>query len=80
MASESDAALLWSELSRKDTEREIALRGEARYARRLTQGRPSVQQSLDPAVPLRLESRERGHLDTLRFAPFAPLPAGRVKC
>ena len=28
------------------------------------------QQSFDPAVPLRLESRERGHLDTLRFIPF----------
>ena len=27
-----------------------------------------------PTVPLRLESRERGHLDTLRFMPFA-LPA-----
>src|SRR5207244_3116279 len=28
------------------------------------------QEELDPAVPLRLESRERGHLDTLRFSPF----------
>ena len=27
---------------------------------------------LDPAVPLRLESRERGHLDTLRFHAFRP--------
>ena len=35
-----------------------------------------VEQSLDPAVPLRLESRERGHLDTLRFAPFALPPCG----
>jgi acyl transferase domain-containing protein/acyl carrier protein len=74
VASDSDAAWLWSELLRNDTEREIALRGEARYAQRLTRGRPSVQQPLDPSVPLRLESRERGHLDTLRFAPFA-LPA-----
>jgi NADPH:quinone reductase-like Zn-dependent oxidoreductase/SAM-dependent methyltransferase/acyl carrier protein len=71
VASESDAASLWSELARNDAEREIAFRGEARYAQRLTRGRPSVQRSLDPAVPLRLESRERGHLDTLRFAPFA---------
>src|SRR6266403_3369604 len=71
MASESDAALLWSELPRNDAEREIALRGEARYGQRLPRGRPSVPQSLDPAVPLRLESRERGQLDTLRFAPFA---------
>jgi acyl transferase domain-containing protein/NADPH:quinone reductase-like Zn-dependent oxidoreductase/acyl carrier protein/SAM-dependent methyltransferase len=75
-AFESDAALIWSELSRNDAEREIALRGEARYAQRLARGRPSFQQSLDPAVPLRLESRERGHLDTLRFAPFAVTPCG----
>ena len=27
-------------------------------------------------MPLRLESRERGHLDTLRFAPFALPPCG----
>jgi acyl transferase domain-containing protein/NADPH:quinone reductase-like Zn-dependent oxidoreductase/acyl carrier protein/SAM-dependent methyltransferase len=71
VASESDAALLWSELPLKDAEREIALRGEARYAQRLTRGRPSIQHPLDAAIPLRLESRERGHLDTLRFAPFA---------
>ncbi|MEO6738835.1 MAG: KR domain-containing protein, partial [Chthoniobacteraceae bacterium] len=71
VASEADATLLWSELARQDAEREVAFRGEARYAQRLSRGRPSVQQTLDPAVPLRLESRERGHLDTLRFAPFA---------
>ena len=76
VASEPDAALLWSELPRNDGEREIAFRGEARYAQRLTRGLPSFQQSLDPAVPLRLESRERGHLDTLRFAPFALRPCG----
>ncbi len=76
LASEADVALLWSELQRNDTEREIAFRGEARYAQRLTRGRPAVQQTLDPAVPLRLESRERGHLDTLRFAPFALPPCG----
>src|SRR6185436_13904916 len=35
VASESDAALLWSELSFNHAEREIALRGEARYAQRL---------------------------------------------
>ena len=34
----------------------------------------SHEEWLDPAVPLRLESRERGHLDTLRFVPFT-LPA-----
>ncbi len=68
--SSSDAALLWSEISRKDGEREVALRGEARYVRRLDRGRPSREQWLDPALPLRLESRERGRLDTLRFVPF----------
>jgi acyl transferase domain-containing protein/NADPH:quinone reductase-like Zn-dependent oxidoreductase/SAM-dependent methyltransferase/acyl carrier protein len=76
VAAESDAALLWSELLRNDAEREISFRGEARYAQRLTRGRPSVQQPLDPAAPLRLESRERGHLDTLRFAPFPLTPCG----
>jgi acyl transferase domain-containing protein/acyl carrier protein len=76
VASDSDATLLRSELSRNDAEREISFRGEARYAQRLTRGHPSVQQPLDPAVPLRLESRERGHLDMLRFAPFAPPPCG----
>ena len=69
--SAADATSLWNEMSRKDAEREIALRGEARYVRRLDRGRPPREQWLDPAVPLRLESRERGHLDTLRFAPFA---------
>ncbi len=65
-----DAASLWNELRRKDGNREVALRGEARYVRRLDRGRPAREQWLDPDLPLRLESRERGHLDTLRFAPF----------
>ena len=69
-SSSADAAVLWSELLRKDGEREIALRGEARYVRRLDRGRPTREQWLDADLPLRLESRERGHLDTLRFAPF----------
>ena len=70
----SDQSLLWSELLRQDTEREIAFRGEARYVQRLARGRPSQEEWLDSELPLRLESRERGHLDTLRFVPFA-LPA-----
>ncbi|MHA3774749.1 SDR family NAD(P)-dependent oxidoreductase [Verrucomicrobiota bacterium sgz303538] len=70
-ASEQDDARLWSELLRTDVEREVAFRGEARYVQRLSRGRRSVEQELDSTVPLRLESRERGHLDTLRFAPFA---------
>ena len=73
-ASPWDFGALWEELLRTEPEREVALRGEARYAQRLSRGRPAIQQTLAPSVPLRLESRERGHLDTLRFAPFA-LPA-----
>jgi acyl transferase domain-containing protein/acyl carrier protein len=69
--SATDVNSLWRELARDEPEREIALRGEARYVRRLDRGRPPREQWLDPALPLRLESRERGHLDTLRFAPFS---------
>ena len=75
-ASAMGETLLWSELLRADAEREIAFRGEARYVQRIDRGRPSIEQTLDPDVPLRLESRERGHLDTLRFAPFALPPCG----
>ncbi|MDB6151054.1 MAG: eryA [Chthoniobacter sp.] len=79
-ASDADASLIWSELLRTDVEREVAFRGEARYAQRLDRGRPRIEQELDSSVPLRLESRERGHLDTLRFAPFAlpPCAPGEV--
>ena len=34
------------------------------------------EQWLDPNLPLRLESRERGRLDTLHFAPFELPPCG----
>ena len=40
---------------------------KARYVQRLARGQFPHQELFDPAVPLRLESRERGHLDTLRF-------------
>ena len=76
LSSEADAELLWSEIICKDDEREIALRGEARYVRRLDRGRPVREQWLDSALPLRLESRERGRLDTLRFSPFELAPCG----
>ena len=69
-SSSSDHHSLWNELLRPDPEREIALRGEARYLPRLDRGRPAIEQTLERGVPLRLESRERGHLDTLRFTPF----------
>ena len=69
--SDADVTLLWSELLRSDPEREVAFRGEARYVQRLDRGRPRIQRILDSAVPLRLESRERGHLETLAFGPFA---------
>lgn len=69
-ASATDRALLWSELLHPDTEREVALRGEARYVQRITRGFENHEQRLDASVPLRLESRERGLLDSLRFTSF----------
>ncbi|NQX00690.1 zinc-binding dehydrogenase, partial [bacterium] len=69
--SAADRGLLWSELLHADTEREVALRGEARYVQRITRGLATREQPLDASVPLRLESRERGVLDSLRFTPFA---------
>jgi acyl transferase domain-containing protein/NADPH:quinone reductase-like Zn-dependent oxidoreductase/NAD(P)-dependent dehydrogenase (short-subunit alcohol dehydrogenase family) len=69
--SDADVNLLWTELLRSGSEREIAFRGEARYVQRLDRGRPRIERTLDSAVPLRLASRERGHLETLKFAPFA---------
>ena len=67
------AALLESELRRDDSEREVAWRGEARYAQRLSRGLPSGGRELPADLPLRVESRERGVIDSLRFTPF-PLP------
>src|SRR5262249_15006577 len=75
-SSPTDAEALWNEICREDSEREIALRGEARYARRLDRGRPPREQWLDSALPLRLESRERGRLETLHLAPFEFPPCG----
>ena len=69
-ASPADESLVWQELLRSDPEREVAFRGEARYARRLARGGPQQEQWLPPEVPVRLDSRERGHLDTLHFVPF----------
>jgi NADPH:quinone reductase-like Zn-dependent oxidoreductase/SAM-dependent methyltransferase/acyl carrier protein len=71
MASSSEDALLLSELIRKESEREVALRGEARFVQRLVRGKPSCERWLDIGVSLRLEARERGQLDALRFVPFA---------
>ncbi len=70
VASADDRSLLWGELLRPISEREVALRGEARYVQRLSRGFPTTEYPLDPSVPLRLESRERGILDSLHFAPF----------
>ncbi len=69
-ANGSDAGLLWSELRREHSDREVALRGEARYAQRLARGLAAVEVPLDPAVPLRLESRERGLIDSLHLTGF----------
>ena len=74
---ETDFALLWNELLNMDNEREVALRGEARYVQRISRGLPTREQKLDAAVPLRLESRERGILDSLRFTPFTVPACGR---
>jgi acyl transferase domain-containing protein/acyl carrier protein/phospholipid N-methyltransferase len=76
LSPETDAESLWSEMVRTNGEREIALRGEARYVLRLDRGRPTREQWLDLSLPLRLESRERGRLDTLRFSPFELPPCG----
>jgi acyl transferase domain-containing protein/NADPH:quinone reductase-like Zn-dependent oxidoreductase/SAM-dependent methyltransferase/acyl carrier protein len=68
--SAAELNLIWTELLRTESEREVALRGDARYVQRIDRGRPSIDEELDPAVPLRLEARERGHLDRLKFSPF----------
>lgn len=65
-----DVALLLSELLASHGEREVAIRGEARYQQRIKRGLPVKEITLDKKIPLRLESRERGMLDTLRMTPF----------
>ncbi len=69
-ATAADWRLLWDELQRTEPEREVALRGEARYVQRMTRGLPVADRPLDQSIPLRLESRERGSLDSLKFTPF----------
>ncbi len=69
-AGDHDAEALWRELQLASPEREVALRGEARFAQRLTRGLPAHDRPIDPSIPMRLESRERGLLDSLRFTPF----------
>lgn len=66
----NDTALLWQELTQPVIEREVALRGEARYVQRLSRGIPISDQALDSSIPLRLESLERGILDSLKFTPY----------
>ncbi len=68
--SPDDLAHLWRELLRSEPEREVALRGDARYVQRLSRGLAFVEQPLDPSIPLRLESCERGSLDSLKFTSF----------
>ncbi|HMJ06501.1 MAG TPA: methyltransferase, partial [Chthoniobacterales bacterium] len=75
-SSDADLDLVWSELLRTEADREVALRGEARYVQRFDRGRPSIQRELERDVPLRLESRDRGHLDSLKFVPFDPPQCG----
>ena len=71
VATAADAARLWHELLDRTPEREVAFRGEGRFVRRIHRGLQPRDQLLDPTVPLRLESRERGLLDALRLVPFA---------
>ncbi|MEX1118204.1 MAG: SDR family NAD(P)-dependent oxidoreductase [Terrimicrobiaceae bacterium] len=68
--------LLFNELVQPHTEREIAFRGEARYVRRIARGLNREDKALDRSVPLRLQSRERGLLDSLQLVPFRPTPCG----
>ena len=69
-----DGHLLFRELLRSEPDREVAFRGEARYVQRITRGLPAPETWLEATVPLRLESRERGLLDSLKLSPFT-LPA-----
>lgn len=66
----ADFRFLWDELMRSEPEREVALRGEARFVQRFTRGVPGDNPPQDPGTPVRLESRERGSLESLAFAPF----------
>ena len=70
-ASAADGGRVWQELLDRTPEREVAFRGEGRYVRRIHRGLQAREEVLDPSVPLRLESRERGLLDALRLVPFA---------
>lgn len=70
-ASATDNRLIWSELLQKDPEREVAFRGDGRYVRRVGRGLEPREEMLDSEVPLRLESRERGLLDSLRLSAFS---------
>ena len=74
--SATEETLLWNELQATDAEREIAFRGGVRHVRRILRGLAPREQELDAAVPLRLESRERGLLDALRLVPFSLPPCG----
>ncbi len=71
-ASVNECLVLKNELFQPHTEREIVFRGEARYVRRIARGLIREDRVLDPSVQLRLESRERGLLDSLRLVPFLP--------
>jgi len=77
VSSAADETLLWNELQQKDAEREIAFRGESRYIRRINRGFAPRERELDRSVPLRLESRERGLLDSLKLVPFTPPACGQ---
>jgi NADPH:quinone reductase-like Zn-dependent oxidoreductase/acyl carrier protein/SAM-dependent methyltransferase len=73
VAADGEEAVLFNEILQVDSEREIVFRGEARYVRRIARGLFREDKILDRSVRLRLESRERGLLDSLRLAAF-PAP------
>lgn len=68
--SPDEEILLKNELLQSGAEREIAFRGEARYVRRIARGLLREDSVLDRSVKFRLESRERGILDSLSLVPF----------
>ncbi len=74
--SQAEDLFLRNELFQPHNEREIVFRGEARYVRRIARGLIREDKVLDHSVQLRLESRERGLIDSLRLVPFLPTPCG----
>ena len=67
---ELDTQRIWGELLREAPDREAAFRGGARYVQRLKRGFPTKLETLSTDIPLRLDSAERGIMDSLSFVPY----------